>query len=257
VSTSTAQEVRHSRAYDVAITLGLIAYGLVHLLIAWIALQLAWGKASKEASQQGALEELAGKPLGGVLLWVVAIGLFALVVWRVLALVWGHLDLGKKLSAIGRAVVYLVLGISAVRVAIGSASSSTGEQRTLSARLMAHGYGRVLVVVIGVAIIAIGVHQIHKAITKKFTEDLVGGVAEVTILLGRIGYAAKGIAFVVVGGLFGWAAIAYDPQKAGGLDSAVHTIKDQPFGSVLLTVLAAGFAAFGAYAFAWSRNARR
>ena len=255
--TTTAQEVRYSRTYGAAITVGLIAYGLVHLLIAWIALQLAWGKSSQEASQQGALEELAGKPLGGVLLWVVAFGLLVLVVWRVLEIVYGHLDLEKKLSSIGRAVVYLVLGLSAVKVAAGAGGSSTGEQRTLSARLMAHSAGRALIVVIGLAIIAIGVGQIYKAVTKKFTEDLVGGVSDLTILLGRIGFAAKGIAFIVVGVLFGWAAIDYDPQKAGGLDTALHTIKEQPFGSVLLTVLAAGLAAFGGYAFIWSRNARR
>jgi hypothetical protein len=254
---TTAQEVRYSRTYDVAITLGLIAYGVVHLLIAWIALQLAWGKSSQEASQQGALKELAEQPLGGVLLWVVAVGLFALVVWRALELVWGHLDAKKKLSSVGRAIVYLVLGISAVRVAVGSGGSSTGSERTMTARLMEHGAGRVLVAAIGLAIIVIGVYQIYKAITKKFTEDLIGGVSDVTILLGRIGYASKGVAFVIVGVLFGWAAIDYDPQKAGGLDTALHTVKDQPFGSVLLTILALGFAAFGFYAFSWSRNARR
>jgi hypothetical protein len=255
--TTTAQEVRYSRPYKFAITVGLVAYGIVHLLVAWIALQLAFGKSSQEASQQGALRELAGKPLGGVLLWVVAIGLFALVVWRVLEVVWGHLDLHKKLSSIGRGIVYLVLGISAVKVAVGSGGSSSGEQRTVSARLMEHGWGRAVVIAVGVAIVAIGCYQIYKAITKKFTEDLVIGVSEVTILLGRIGYAAKGIAFVVAGILFGWAAIDYDPQKAGGLDTALHTIKEQPAGSVLLTVLAAGIAAFGAYCFSWSRNARR
>ena len=251
------QEVRHSRAYGVAITVGLMAYGVVYLLIAWIALQLAWGQSSQEASQKGALEELASKPLGGVLLWVVAIGLFALVIWRGLQLVYGHLDLENKLSAIGRAVVYLVLGISAIKVAIGSGGSSTGQQQTLSGRVMQLGGGRVLIAVIGIAIIAIGARQIHKGITKKFTEDLIGGVSEVTILLGRIGYVAKGIAFAVVGVLFAWAAISYDPKKAGGLDTALRTIKDQPFGSVLLTVLALGVAAFGLYCFSWSRNARK
>lgn len=254
---STAQEVRHSRTYDVAITVGLIAYGLVHLLVAWIALQLAWGRSSKEASQQGALQELAAQPLGGVLLWVVAIGLFALVGWRALEIFWGHLKPGKKVSSAGRAIVYLVLGVSAVKVAVGSGGSSTGQQRTASAQLMAHGPGRVLVVAVGVAIIAIGCYHVYKAITKKFTEDLAGGVSDLTVLLGRIGYAAKGVAFGVVGVLFGWAAIAYDPQKAGGLDTALRTIKEQPFGSVLLTVLALGIAAFGLYAFSWSRNARR
>lgn len=252
-----AQEVRHSRAYGSAIAVGLIAYGVVHLLIAWIALQLAFGKSSQEASQQGALKELAGSPLGGVLLWVVAIGLLALVIWRVLELVYGNLDLEKKVSAIGRAVVYLVLGISAVKVAVGSGGSSTSQQQSLSAKVMSHGPGRVLIVVVGLVVIGIGVRQLHKAVTKKFTEDLAGGVSDVTVLLGRIGYAAKGVAFGVVGVLFGWAAIAYDPKKAGGLDTALHTIKEQPFGSVLLTVLAIGLAAFGLYCFGWSQNARR
>lgn len=251
------QEVSHSRTYGVAISVGLIAYGVVYLLIAWIALQLAWGQSSQEASQQGALDELAGQPLGGVLLWVVAIGLFALVVWRGLEIAYGHLDLEKKASSIGRAAVYLVLGISAVKVAVGSGGSGTGQQQTLSGRVMQHGAGRVLIVLIGIAIVAVGARQIHKAITKKFTEDLAGGVSDLTILLGRIGYAAKGVAFGVVGVLFGWAAISYDPKKAGGLDTALRTIKSQPFGSVLLTVLALGLAAFGLYCFSWSRNARR
>ncbi|MET7279380.1 DUF1206 domain-containing protein [Kribbella sp. NPDC005582] len=252
----SAQQVRHSKGYGVAVTVGLIAYGVVHLLVAWIALQLAWGQSSQEASQQGALQELAGKPLGGVLLWIVAIGLFALVGWRVLDLVYADLDTQKRVSMAGRAVVYLVLGINAIKVAVGTSSSSSNQQRTMSARLMEHGIGRALVVAVGVAVVAVGVRQLYKAYTKKFTEDLVGGVSDTTILLGRIGYAAKGVAFIVVGVLFGWAAISYDPEKAGGLDTALHTIKQQPFGSVLLTVLALGIAAFGVYCFVWSRNAK-
>jgi hypothetical protein len=254
---STAQEVRHNRLYGGAIMLGLMAYGVVHLLVAWIALQLAFGRSSQEASQQGALQDLAGQPLGGVLLWVVAVGLLLLVPWRVLEIVYGHLDLEKKLSSIGRAVVYLVLGVSAIKVGVGAGGSSTNQQQTFTAQLMAHSSGRVVVFVIGLAVVGIGVRHVYKAVTKKFTEDLAGGVSDLTVLLGRIGYAAKGIAFAVVGGLFGWAAIAYDPQKAGGLDTALRTVKEQPFGSVLLTVLAIGIAAFGLYAFIWSRNARR
>ncbi|GAA1108253.1 DUF1206 domain-containing protein [Kribbella jejuensis] len=254
---STAQEVRYSRPYGLAITVGLIAYGLVYLLIALIAVQLAFGHAQQEATQQGALEELAGTPFGHLLLWIVAIGLFALVIWRVLELVWGHLKLQKKLSSIGRGIVYLVLGISAVKVANGAGASSSGTQRTMSARVMEHPAGRVLIVAIGVAIIAIACYQLYKAYSKNFTEDLAGGISDVTILLGRIGYAAKGIAFLVMGVMFGWAAISYDPQKAGGLDTALHTIKDQPFGTVLLAVLAAGIACFGLYCFIWSCNARR
>ncbi|HET6296021.1 MAG TPA: DUF1206 domain-containing protein [Kribbella sp.] len=253
----TAQKAQQSRLYDVSITVGLIAYGVVHLLIAWIALQLAWGKSSEEASQTGALQELADKPFGKVLLWVVAIGLFALVIWKGLELAYGRLEkTEKKVSAAGRGVVYLFLGITAIRVATGSAGSSTGNQRSMSARLMENGAGRVLIVIVGLVIIGIGVRQIYKSVTKKFTEDLAGGVSDTTILLGRIGYAAKGIAFIVVGVLFAWASISYDPKKAGGLDAALHTVKDQPFGSVLLTMMALGLACYGVYCFVWSRNAK-
>lgn len=252
---TTAQKAQQSRLYDVSITVGLIAYGVVHLLVAWIALQLAWGKTSEEASQQGALQDLASKPFGGFLLWVVAVGLLALAIWMVLSLVYGRLDAEKKVSSVGRAVVYLYLAISAARVAMGSGGSS-GKERGVTAKLMESGAGRVLVVIIGLVVIGIGVRQIHKSVTKKFTEDLTGGVSESTILLGRIGYAAKGIAFLIVGGLFAWAALSYDPEKAGGLDNALRTLNEQAFGSVLLTLMALGIACFGAYCFVWSRNAK-
>jgi hypothetical protein len=239
-----------------AITVGLIAYGVVHLLIAWIALQIAWGKASEEGSHEGALHELAGKPFGNVLLWIVAVGLFSLVIWKALEAAYGFLDTKQKLKAAGRGLLYLVLSISAAKVAMGSSKSSSEASSGLSAKLMENSAGRILVVLIGLVVIGFGVYQIHKAIKKKFLRDLVGGVSESTILLGRIGYAAKGIAFIIAGALFAWAAIDYDPKKAGGLDTALRTVRDQPFGSILLTLLALGVASFGIYAFVWSRNAK-
>ncbi|HEY0688829.1 MAG TPA: DUF1206 domain-containing protein [Kribbella sp.] len=243
--------------YDVSITIGLIAYGVVHLLIGWIALQLAWGKSNEEVSQQGALQELASKPLGGMLLWVVALGLFALVMWQALELASGYLDTSKKVSSAGRAVVYLVLGISAVKVAaVGSGGSSSGSERSMTGRVMQYPAGRVLVVIVGLVVVGIGVRQIYKAATKKFTEDLSGIVPPATITLGRVGYAAKGVVFIIAGALFAWAGISYEPAKAGGLDTALRTLKQQPYGSWLLTVMALGLACFGIYCFVWSRNAK-
>jgi hypothetical protein len=56
--------------------------------------------------------------------------------------------------------------------------------------------------------------------------------------------------------LFIWAAITYDPRKAGGMDAALTTVRDQLFGSVLLAVMAVGIACFGVYCFFWARMAR-
>ena len=40
------------------------------------------------------------------------------------------------------------------------------------------------------------------------------------------------------------------------MDDALSTIRDQPFGSVLLAIMAAGLACFGVYCFFWARMAR-
>src|SRR6476661_5575838 len=78
------QQAITSRPFRVLLTVGLIAYGVVHILIGWIALQIAWSgqPEGEEASQQGALDELAGQPFGAVLLWLVVIGLLAMAVWQ-------------------------------------------------------------------------------------------------------------------------------------------------------------------------------
>lgn len=259
-----SQELRHSRAYQVLVAVGLVSYGAVHLLIAWIALRIAWGGGG-DASQQGALKTLAKTGAGPVLLVVVALGMLTLAVWQAVEAVFGYGRVAqqrdeahrtrKRLASAGRALVYLLLGISAVQLVLGSGSSG-GQEDSLTGRLLRVPLGRVLVVAVAATILAVGISQVLRGAKQKFTEDLTGDRTRATLALGTVGYVAKGVALAVVAGLFAWAAISFDPKKAGGLDAALHTVASQPLGSVLLTVLALGFAAFGLYCFVWSRNAR-
>ena len=78
------RDAERSDWLDHAVRAGLVAYGVVHLLIGWLAIQLALGNHSEEASAKGALSELAQQPFGKFLVWAVAIGLYLLVVWRIL-----------------------------------------------------------------------------------------------------------------------------------------------------------------------------
>lgn len=255
-------EVRHSRGYQQLVKVGLVSYGVVHLLVAWIALNLAFGKRG-EASPNGALREVAKQPLGEVLLWIMAVGLFALTVWQLIEATVGRDDpdregnvKGRARSA-GRAAVYLALGLLTVGVAVGSRSAQSGQgEETLTAKLMALPFGQILVAAVGAAIIGVGVSQIVKGVRQKFVEDLDRNVSQAVRRLGTVGYICKGTALAIVGGLFGWAAATYDPKKAGGMDAALATIKHQPAGTVLLVAMAVGIACFGAYCFAWARFAR-
>jgi hypothetical protein len=254
-------EVRRSRPYHVLVSIGLISYGVLHLVVAWIALQLVFGKRA-DASPEGALSQLGKQPLGGVLLWIMAIGLFTLTLWQAVEATIGRDEpsrdsrLRRRLMSAGRAIVYLALGVLAVGIAIGSASGSGDPEETFTAKLMAVPFGRVLVAAVGAAVIGIGVAQIIKGVKQKFTEDLDRGAPPAVRRLGIVGYCARGIALTIIGGLFIWAAISYDPEKAGGMDAALSTIRGQPFGTVLLTIMAASIACFGVYCFFWAKMAR-
>ena len=170
-------DVRRSRGYHIAVGAGLVSYGLIHLVLAWIAIQVAAGRKG-DASQTGALTQLAKQPLGTALLWIMAIGLFTLTIWQVLEATIGREQSGRdgrlrrRLSSAGRAIVYLALGILTVAVAKGSGSQSGKGEETISAKLMAVPFGQVLVGAIGLAVIAVGVSQIVKGVKQNFTEDL-------------------------------------------------------------------------------------
>lgn len=234
---------------------GYAANGVLHLLIAWIALQIAWGGSASDADQSGALGALATTPLGSVLLWVVAIGFGLLGVWQVTEAVVRH-DTAERVKAISKAVVYLVLGWTAVTFIQGSASSGSDQASGVTAELMRQPFGRALVGAVGVAVIGVGVYHVVKGWRKKFLEDLDEHPGTVVVRLGRFGYIAKGVALGIVGGLFAAAAATGDPERAKGLDGALRTLLELPLGKALLTVVALGLAAYGLYSFGRARYAR-
>lgn len=257
---------RRHPAARALVTVGLISFAIVHLVLGWIALQVAWGGGDGEqADQQGALQQLASTPIGTPLLWVLGIGLLALALWQLGQAIGGHTHvtdstkrLRKRASSGARTVIYAALGAAALQFALGAGSSGGSNQKEegMTATLLAAPLGRILVIVVALVVIGVGIGIAIRGIRKKFTEDLTGGVPSSVVRLGQVGYVAKGAATAVIGGLFGWAALAYDPEKAGGLDDALRTVASAPVGPYLLTLMALGFAAFGIYCFFWSRHAR-
>jgi hypothetical protein len=260
------RQAQHSDWMDHAVRAGLVAYGVVHLLVAWLALQLAFGDREGKPSSSGALQQLAEQPFGRFLVWLVAIGLFLLVVWRVLEAVFGHQEkdgsdrLRKQLSSAGKAVIYAAVGISAVRVATGS--SGGGGTDSTTAKLMDLPAGQAIVVAVGLAIVAYGGYEVVKAWTERYRKELSsegtsGNAGSAYLVFGKIGYAAKGVAVGIVGGLFVYAGITHEAKKSGGLDQALYEVLDQPFGPILLGLIAVGIGCYGLFCFARARHLSR
>jgi hypothetical protein len=252
---------------DHAVRIGLVTYGVVNLLIAWLALQLALGESSGKASSTGAMHQLAQQPLGGVLVWVVAVGMFLLVVWRLVEAAAGHRDedgtdrIRKRLVSLGKAVMYAVVGYSALKVAL-NADSKSGSGSDSTATIMGWPGGQWIVALIGVAAMAYGVNLVRRAWTEKFREHLTGegqggDAGRAYIWFGKAGYSAKGVAFLVIGGLFVYAGVTHEAKQAGGLDDALHKVLQQPFGPVLLGLIAIGIGCYGLFCFARARHLSR
>ncbi|GFG49790.1 hypothetical protein CQY20_04055 [Mycolicibacterium agri] len=256
-----------SKAFEYTARAGFAASGVLHLLVGFIILRLAFGSGGS-ADQSGALATLAGQPGGRIMLWVAAIGLLALGLWRVAEAVVGskpgertgaqHDDnpAWKRVKSLGLAVANFAIAFSAARFAMGGGQSNGQQNAGLSAQLMQSGWGKALLIIVGLGVAAVGGYHVYKGAAKKFLKDLrVYGGTGVTAV-GVTGYVAKGLVLGGAGLLVIVATLQADPAKAAGLDAAVKTLGQAPFGKILLILAAVGIAAFGAYSFVRSRHGR-
>lgn len=260
-----ADRATDSDAFEYTARAGFAASGVLHLLIAYIILRLAFTGGAGAADQSGALATLGSQTGGAIALWVAAAGLAALGLWRVAEAVIGSKPgersgtkddnpAWKRAKSLGLAIVNFAVAVSAARFAMGSGQSSGQQNAGLSAQLMQSGWGKFLLIAAGLAVAAVGGYHIYKGVSQKFLDDLrvSGGTAIVGI--GITGYVAKGLVLGGAGLLVIVATLQADPSKSTGLDAAVKTLGQAPFGKFLLIAAALGIAAFGAYSFIRSRH---
>jgi hypothetical protein len=249
---------------------GMVCYGVIHVLIGYLALRVAFGASGQQADQRGALAEVGSGGFGKVVLWVLAIGLFAYAAWQAVMATRGFQWVGdqrkrtvKRVAAVARAVIGVALGATAVRLASGSGSGGSGDQqqKTWTADLLSLPAGRVLVGLVALIVLGVAVALVSKGVRKSFLKDLdtselpTGSQRWVT-RLGTAGYLAKGVVLGIVGVLIGIAALHRNAGRAGGLDAALRTVAGQPFGTAALVVVALGLAAYGVFCFAAAKAHR-
>jgi hypothetical protein len=247
---------------------GLIAYGVMHLLIGWLAAQVAWGVSGADADQTGALQTVGRGPGGQVLLWTIGLGMLALALWQAgEVLLWWHGLLDREhrtrtavviAKCLAKALVYAVLGVTALLFALGIEYEADERLRDLTDDTLGIPGGALLVGVVAVAVVAVGAYTLVRGITGGFMKDIDLPAAPdrwepVIEIIGRVGYVAKGIAFGLVGVLLWQAATSADVSTATGLEGAMTAIAEVAAGPWLLTAIAVGFAAFGVYALARAR----
>lgn len=244
--------------------IGLAARGCLYLLLGILA---AFGIGKSAPDQQNVIRTVASQPFGTVLLSLLAVGIACYAMWRL-----GHaiLDtegygtdlkgLQKRMAAFTSGCIYVTLLITAVSVVFHFAQSKSGEV-FWTAKLLDQPFGRGLVAGVGVILAITSLMQFQHALTGKFRRRLnLSGMSETgqtwSIRAGRIGHAARGVAFALIAWFFFRAAMEADPSESGGMRKALTMIADQPYGKWLRMVTGLGLSMFGVYSLVEARYRR-
>lgn len=247
------------RAIRVAARTGYAARGVVYLIVGGLAVLAALG-AGETTDARGALRELLRQPFGQALLALVAAGLLAHALWRLLQ---GLLDAdrhGRGVKALAirgsllvSGVVHASLAAYAASLALDGSGSGggggSGGESGLARWLLQQPFGPYLLGALGVAVIAAGAAQSWRGLGGRFRRTLslqAHGLGRLGPLC-AFGLVARGLLLAIVGLFFLIAAVQLDPSEAGGLGEALRWLRGQPYGQALFLGVAVGLFAFGCY----------
>lgn len=259
-----AQRANDDPKVRIAARVGLVANGIIHILIGCIAIGIAWG-VQGQADQSGALTAVGSTPVGSILLWIASASLVGLAVLQgsEAARVYSahrKLVLLRRWTNVAKGIGYIGIGLVTALYALGGRHKGSEVSQTISADLLNTPGGVFALVAVGVIVGTVGGTLIFRGLSRNFREELEplsGPRAHVVVTLGLIGHTAKGLALVISGVLFLVAAAFADPDAARGVDGALRMVAYLPFGGVLLVVVASGFIAYGFYLFARARFLRK
>ena len=246
--------------------LGYAVRGALYAVMGLLAMGIAFGASGGETTDlSGSLVFLTGNPFGKLVLIVAAVGLGAYSLWGFTRAIYDPLHRGSdasgyaaRLGFVSSAVSYAAIVILAVELLAGSGAPSGDSTQKTIASVLTHPAGGWLTILIGLIAIAIGLGQFLEAYRATFQEDLKGAEMSgserrIVLGLGRFGMFARGIVFVVIGWFVVQAGIHHDAGQAQGFGGAFVFLLNQPFGRLLLGVVALGFVALGLHSFACAR----
>ncbi|MET9499879.1 DUF1206 domain-containing protein [Streptomyces sp. NPDC006552] len=265
---SKARQAANSSVVDTGARGGLIARGVLYLLIGLLALRVAFSGEKKEADSSGAIRELAQQPFGKVLVWAVGIGLVGMALWRLSEAAFGSAGPdgdkpGKRILSAGRCVFYGFMAYSVLSFATSSRDSkgSDAKSRDFTSRALDLPAGRWLVGIAALVMIGIGIGVGVRAAQRKYHKHLKKAqmsqqVRRVVDILGISGGLARGLIYTGAGVFVLIAAAQYDPDEAKGVDGTLRSFAGTPAGPWLLALVALGLLLFGLFSFALARYRR-
>jgi hypothetical protein len=247
---------------------GYAARGVVYLIVGGLAVLAALG-GGQTTDSKGALLTILQQPFGDVLLGLVALGLVGYAIWRLVQAVMDtdhHGTDAKGLAIRGgllvSAVTHTLLAFFALSLIFGwgtgGGGGGDGGARDWTAWLLQQPFGRWLVGLVGAAVVGAGIaHMVkgYKAHFEKYLE-MDRRTLDKASPICRFGLIARGVVFLIIGGFLLVAAWRFSSGDVVGLQGALQTLQQQPYGWILLGIVALGLFAFGVYSLIEARYRR-
>lgn len=237
--------------------LGIGARGLVWLVLSFLAAQVALGDSGAQADQQGALRTLSDSPLGTTLLAVLTVGFLGYALALALQAVEGR-ETSDRLKAAGKAGLYLLLALASGRFVLGGGGGGGGggqDPQPLTARLLSAPFGRVLVALVGLAVVGVGVLFAVRAVRRTHEKriqkwGLAGATDAAVRRVGVAGHLGRALVVLLLGAFVCLAALRADASEAKGLDEALQSLAGEAYGPVVLFAVVLGALAYALWSFA-------
>lgn len=235
--------------------LGFAARALVYFLIGWLTLHAAL-HGGRPSSNVDAMASLQPKPYGHPLLFVVAFGLAVYAAWR-FAQAWFDPDCaGREAKGVAKRIGRLFSGAThvgfayyAVRLGLGEHTGTGNSADAWSVWLLHKPAGQVLLAIVAIGLVIAAVDQFRHAWTCCFTDDLDPATPAPNGVrwIGRLGYSARGVVFVIAAWMLARAAWQSRGTEAGGMREAFERLREAEHGPLLLAIVASGFCLFGLF----------
>jgi hypothetical protein len=238
--------------------LGIASLALMYMLMGMLTCMAALGLGGAKVDQSGLFPFLFKQPWGRLGLGLLALGMAAYVLWR-LVQAWAdpaHYGLGPKGICLRgcfliSAGIYASLTAYALQMVWDGHPHHVPENIPLMVgTLLQRPYGRIWVGLVALAISIVAIVQFYRAATERFRRQIPdpGINRRHTLLIrwtGRLGFTARGVMLMTVAWLFIRSALHANPREAGGVKRAWDFLEAGPSGHVALAAVACGLAVYG------------
>lgn len=248
------------RGLEIVSRLGYAARGSVYLTVGTFALLAALDLTPRPAGATDAVAAWAQWAPGIVLLVLLAGGLIGFSVWRALQTIFDADRQGEDAKGwavrLGQALSGVIYGLLAWSILelldgledVGEADEGA-ETQQVAAGVLTLPHGDWILLAAGLVLFGVGIGNLVQGFKQDFAKRLAcsPAVCRWATPLARAGYVGRGLATFPLGIFIFRAGLDARSSEARDWAGALQAVEAQPFGSLILSLMAGGLIAFGLF----------